>query len=84
MTGCIGITVWRMSYQAEQMLTKVFEAFLGDPRLLPTKWQGCARMAGEGKAAQARVVADYVAGMTDTYLAREYHRLFDSVVIPAI
>ncbi|MDN4018483.1 hypothetical protein, partial [Zwartia panacis] len=30
----------------------------------------------EDAAAQARAIADYIAGMTDRYAIREHHRLF--------
>jgi dGTP triphosphohydrolase len=33
--------------------------------------------AGAGEARQARVVCDYIAGMTDRYAAAEHFRLFD-------
>jgi len=69
--------VRRMSAKAERIITDLFSAFMADARLLPTQYQ--ARAAGEGDPAGglARVVADYIAGMTDRYAIREHARLFD-------
>jgi dGTPase len=64
--------VMRMASKAEQVIEKLFHAYLADPRLLPTKTQ--ARLEND---IPARVVCDYVAGMTDRYALDEYARLFD-------
>jgi dGTP triphosphohydrolase len=46
-----------------------------EPACLPTEWQ----LPGieEGGAATARIVADYLAGMTDRFALDEHRRLFD-------
>lgn len=64
--------VMRMASKAEQVIEKLFNAYLNDPRLLPPKTQ--ARLENE---IAARVVCDYIAGMTDRYALDEYARLFD-------
>lgn len=64
--------VMRMASKAEQVIEKLFNAYLADPRLLPTKTQ--ARLEHD---IAARVVCDYIAGMTDRYALDEYARLFD-------
>lgn len=64
--------VMRMASKAEQVIEKLFHAYLNDPRLLPPKTQ--ARLQDE---IPARVVCDYIAGMTDRYALDEYARLFD-------
>lgn len=64
--------VMRMASKAEQVIEKLFHAYLADPRLLPTKTQ--ARLQTE---IPPRVVCDYIAGMTDRYALDEYARLFD-------
>jgi dGTPase len=64
--------VMRMASKAEQVIEKLFHAYLNDPRLLPPKTQ--ARLESE---IPARVVCDYIAGMTDRYALDEYARLFD-------
>jgi dGTPase len=60
----------RMMSKAARIVRELFDAFVADPRLLPHEFQ--ARHATEG----VRVVADYIAGMTDRYAIREHRRLF--------
>ena len=70
--------VRRMTSKAARVLEALFEAFMGDPRLLPPETE--AKLAAHEKISakngKARAVADYVAGMTDRYAFREYERLF--------
>ena len=57
------------------MIEKLFFLFHKDFYLLPEQWKNY-----RGKLspfAQARVVTDYIAGMTDGYLKREYKKYFD-------
>ncbi len=64
--------VSRMAAKAEHMLEELFNAYLGNPRILPSEVRN--RMASEPPA---RVVCDYIAGMTDRFALQEYQRLFD-------
>jgi dGTPase len=64
--------VLRMMAKGRRIIHDLFDAFSVDVRLLPPMYQ---TMAHEDKA---RAVADYVAGMTDRYAAREHHRIFGS------
>jgi dGTPase len=70
--------VRRMSTKAVRTVRELFGAFLNDPRLLPDQDQERIRHAGPGDepATRARIIADYVAGMTDRYAIREHARLF--------
>ena len=49
--------------------------------LMPEDWQARVRDAGGDDPARtverARVVADYIAGMTDRYAIKEHERLFE-------
>jgi len=71
--------VHRMMLKAQRVITDLFTALMADPKLLPPDYQERSmRSAGEsGEPAQARVVADYIAGMTDRYALLEHRRLFD-------
>jgi len=71
--------VLRMNAKSRGIVTRLFEAFLEDPRLLPTEYQEVAQRMerGQGASGKARAVADYIAGMTDRYAILEYQRLFD-------
>ncbi len=62
--------VRRMASKAQRIVTDLFEAFMGDVRLLPSDYQ---RAVADQ---QPRIVADYIAGMTDRYAMREHRRLF--------
>ena len=62
--------VLRMTDKAKRIVGDLFDAFHGDPRLLPPQYQ--ARAKGD----TPRAIADYIAGMTDRYAMREHRRLF--------
>jgi len=70
--------VRRMSAKADRIVKALFETFMQDTRVLPDAYQEKAANAeaGEGVAGRARVVADYIAGMTDRYAISEYEKLF--------
>ncbi len=68
--------VHRMTAKARRVLRELFAALIEDPRLMPPDDFQRAQRA-EGEAGRARVVADYIAGMTDRYAVDEYERLFD-------
>jgi dGTPase len=63
--------------EARGTLKELFEAYLRNPTLLPPEHQAViARADAEGGApARARVVADYVAGMTDRFAFLERSRI---------
>jgi dGTPase len=63
--------------EASKTLKTLFEAYMQDPSRLPPEHQALATRADAhgGKAARARVVADYVAGMTDRFAYSESDRL---------
>ena len=56
------------------MLAEMFQLFLGEPDVLPGEWY--ARTEGRDEAGKARVVCDYIAGMTDRYAIEEHRKLF--------
>jgi dGTPase len=56
--------------QAEHIVTELFEYWMACPQSLPSSYQE--------KAVQeplARVVCDYIAGMTDNYILEQHGRL---------
>jgi dGTPase len=57
-----------------QVIDDLFPMFLADPALLPGEWQADVAAAGD-ETALARIVADYVAGMTDRFAIQEHARL---------
>lgn len=62
--------VLREMSKAKRIIAELFEAFLGDTRLLPPQYQSRARED------RPRAIADYIAGMTDRYAMKEHKRLF--------
>jgi dGTPase len=56
-------------------LEALFPLYMGDPGLLPRRWQGEIDAARGTDAALARLVADYIAGMTDRFALQEHARL---------
>ncbi len=71
--------VRRMTAKAARTVRALFEAFNGDPSLMPDDHQVIARQfeSAHGAAGRARAVADYIAGMTDRYAILEHGRIFD-------
>jgi dGTPase len=66
--------VMRMATKAHRILTALFEAYMAEPLQLPYETQ--ARLH-RGPDSPARVICDYLAGMTDRYAIQEYYKLFD-------
>ncbi len=71
--------VLRMTSKAKLVVTRLFDTFTGDPKLMPPEHQeSAAQLDGRlGASGRARAVADYIAGMTDRYAIMEHERLFD-------
>jgi len=65
----------RMMSQAQRVVTSLFELFLAEPETLPPEWSIRAR--GQEPAKKARVVCDYISGMTDSFALDEHRRLFN-------
>lgn len=72
-------TVNRIWLKVERLIPDLFNAFMKRYALLPDHWQERVEEAGGliDNIAQARIVCDYIAGMTDRYAIREHERLFD-------
>jgi len=68
--------VQRMAVKAEKVIQDIFLAYMEKPEMLP---EGPAERLEKGvdKSRKARVIADYIAGMTDRYALDEYDRLFN-------
>ena len=70
--------VHRMMSKAKGVIRELFSAFLEDIRLLPPAYQeAIARQEAEyGLEGRARIVADYIAGMTDRFAISEHRKIF--------
>ncbi len=69
--------VIRMQKRAEQFIQQIFESYIAEPRQLPPEYQ--SQLANSDSY---RVVADYIACMTDRSALLEYRRLFDPLMRP--
>ncbi len=65
----------RMAQKARGIITDLFNAYLQNPAQLPFRVD-----EGVSEAKLARIVCDYIAGMTDRYAVQEHQKLFDPTV----
>jgi dGTPase len=65
----------RMASKAKRVVGDLFELYVAEPECLPTEWH--AKTGEPGSSETARVVADFIAGMTDRFAFREHGKLFD-------
>ena len=67
-------SVVEMRAQVTKVIEELFPLFMSRPELLPDEWQ---RDVGEakGKTALARIVSDYIAGMTDRFALQIHEKL---------
>jgi dGTPase len=65
----------RSHSKARRVVTDLFGLLFAEPNCLPPPWRERAEAAGA--QARARLVADYIAGMTDRFALDEHRRLFD-------
>jgi dGTPase len=68
-------TVMRPVRQSEAVVARLFERYM-ETADMPGRWHEAA-IPVEG-AARARIVTDFIAGMTDSYALDEHLRLFDA------
>jgi dGTPase len=68
--------VARMRRKAAFVVKELFAIFMDSPGVLPDDWRQEAQQA-EDEVARARIVADYIAGMTDRFALTEHQHLTD-------
>jgi dGTPase len=64
-----------MTDKAKLMVEVLFERYMSDPGQMPGEFCSRATTNGANESTKARVVADYVAGMTDRFAIAEHDRL---------
>jgi dGTPase len=76
--------VHRMSLKAQRIVKSLFEVFMYDVKLLPDDVQQKIAVKHTQEISrqdkdnhQARMIADYIAGMTDRFAIKEYEKLFN-------
>lgn len=68
---------WRMNRsrsQARRIVRELFDVFLAEPDTLPPVW---LNLHSKDSTKAARLVCDYIAGMTDDFAIDEHRRLFN-------
>jgi len=66
----------RIMADAERIVRDLFARYLADAAAMPEAWH--AASAGLDERRRARLIADFVAGMTDRFALGEHRRLFDA------
>jgi dGTPase len=69
--------VVRMARKAENIIRRLFEAYVNTPAQLPQAVQ--SRLKEEDSR---RVICDYIAGMTDRFAIQDYQKLFNPDTLP--
>ncbi|MFK7943672.1 MAG: deoxyguanosinetriphosphate triphosphohydrolase [Paracoccaceae bacterium] len=68
--------VKRMRRKAVGVVQDLFMIFMEDPGILTDEWRASA-LAARDESTRARVIADYIAGMTDRFALEEHRVLTD-------
>lgn len=66
--------VMRMAVKAQRVMSELFASYMSEPTQLPPHILARHR---SGQETLARVVADYIAGMTDRFALEDYRKLVD-------
>lgn len=75
--------VHRMTLKAATIVRSLFNIFMDDIGVLPRDVQARIKsgQAVEPECHQARMIADYIAGMTDRFAIKEYEKLFNPLTL---
>ncbi|KZX97875.1 MULTISPECIES: anti-phage deoxyguanosine triphosphatase [unclassified Sulfitobacter] len=68
--------VQQLEFKGQKMVSELFEAFATDPKRLLDERHYIKTIQGGGDTPTARVICDYIAGMTDNYATNRYQQLF--------
>ena len=61
--------------KARRVMRDLFDLMFEEPEVLPEEWR--QQVAVSDKTQRARIICDYIAGMTDRFAMEEHRRLFD-------
>jgi dGTPase len=67
--------VMKIRAEVTGVVEELFPLFVENPDLMPTDWAKSIAEAGTDRTMLARLVADYIAGMTDRFALQEHERL---------
>jgi dGTPase len=74
--------VVEMRAHVTAVLDDLFPAYLAEPALLPKQWRRDVEAVAGDETALARIVCDYIAGMTDRFALQEHARLVEVREVP--
>lgn len=66
----------RICAKARQIVHDLFDFFWAQPDCLPTSWHAAVVACHDDEIAKARIIADYIAGMTDRFAVQEHRKVF--------
>ncbi|WP_299661014.1 deoxyguanosinetriphosphate triphosphohydrolase [uncultured Ruegeria sp.] len=67
-------SVMRVRTEVSRVVDELFPLYLSDPRQMPGHWHNDIEAAAD-ETALARIVSDYIAGMTDRFALQDHARL---------
>jgi dGTPase len=67
--------VMKIRAEVTGVVEQLFPLYVAQPDLLPPDWSNSIAGAGTDRTMLARIVADYIAGMTDRFALQEHERL---------
>ncbi|WP_170788744.1 deoxyguanosinetriphosphate triphosphohydrolase [Ruegeria lacuscaerulensis] len=67
-------SVMEVRAEVSKIVEELFPIYLGDPRQMPARWHAEIE-AADNETALARIVSDYIAGMTDRFAIQDHVRL---------
>ena len=67
--------VMKIRSEVTGVVEDLFPLFMEQPELMPAEWANYIARAGSDRTMLARLVADYIAGMTDRFALQEHERL---------
>lgn len=67
----------RICAKAQRIVKELFVAFMEHPNCLPSGWAEPVQ-ASQDADLRARIIADYIAGMTDRFAVQEHRRLYST------
>lgn len=68
----------RACAKAERIVKDLFAVLMDKPGCLPESWQNALQKRKDDASSKARLIADYIAGMTDRFAVQEHRRLFST------
>ena len=67
----------RMTSKAKRIITDLFQIYANEADCLPEDWRKIVEDPKKDITSRNRIIADYIAGMTDRFAINEHRKLFD-------